>query len=73
MKGPKGWPMRTNDLKQMQFHLGIAELPEQKEGHHDALEDAKWNMEVFNFLSKEADKVGVVSDFKAVEKRQKGK
>jgi hypothetical protein len=47
---PEGMPMFTTDIKQIANSLGNPELPEQKEGHHDALADAKWNREAYNFL-----------------------
>ena len=49
---PKGWPMYCLDLKQLCDDMGNPKLPEQGEGEHDALEDAKWNMEAYNFLTK---------------------
>lgn len=67
MDAPKGWPMKTNCIKQLQQHLGIATLPKQ-EIEHDALEDAKWNMECFDWLTR-MDKYRIVSDFNSYEKR----
>lgn len=40
---PEGVPMFTMDLKQEHVRLGSPRLPEQAEGEHNALEDAKWN------------------------------
>lgn len=48
---PKGWPMYTLDLKQWCYQLGNPKLPEQGKGEHHALADARWNQQVFEFLS----------------------
>jgi len=47
---PKGWPMYCRDLKQEADRFGV-KFPQQTEGHHNALADAKWNREMFNWLS----------------------
>jgi hypothetical protein len=49
---PDGFPMFTMDLKQWQVQLGNPELPKQESGEHNALEDAKWNKQVYDFLEK---------------------
>lgn len=49
---PATWPMNILDLRQWQHHLGYPDLPAQKKGKHNALEDAKWNKEVFDYLLK---------------------
>lgn len=41
---PKGIPMWTNDLKQEAERLGNPRLPEQEEGEHNALADARHNL-----------------------------
>lgn len=41
---PKGIPMWTNDLKQEAERLGNPTLPEQEEGEHNALADARHNL-----------------------------
>lgn len=38
---PKGIPMWTNDLRQEVHRLGDPDLPEQAEGEHNALDDAR--------------------------------
>lgn len=60
---PKGFPMYCNDLKQIldnkyptEFELAALQLnpykyPQKKVEHH-ALCDAKWNLELYNFLNK---------------------
>lgn len=48
---PKSWPMYTRDLKQWCDQLGNPRLPEQDDDEHHALADARWNKEVFQFLS----------------------
>lgn len=57
---PEGMPMLTMDLKQLAQHLGDPDLPEQGEGEHDALEDAKWNLEVFKVLQDKARESDIV-------------
>jgi 3' exoribonuclease, RNase T-like len=47
---PKGFPMYTMCLKQWCKQLGDPELPAQGKGLHNALEDAKWNRDVWHFL-----------------------
>ena len=48
---PKGWPMYCRDLKQWCDDLGNPKLPKHKSAEHNALSDAKWNAEVYTFLS----------------------
>lgn len=48
---PKGWPMYCKDIKQLADSLGNPTLPEQEKGHHNALEDAKWNKLAHEFLN----------------------
>ena len=47
---PNGWPMLCYDLKQIAMSLGNPKLPEQKSTEHNALNDARWNKEVYDFL-----------------------
>ena len=47
---PKGFPMYCRDIKQECDRLGNPKLPEQKEGQHNALEDARWNKRALKFL-----------------------
>jgi len=49
---PKGWPMYCLDIKQYADSLGNPELPEQEKGEHNALADALWNKDAYDFLSK---------------------
>lgn len=48
---PKGYPMYTNDLKQLCNSKGNPTLPK-TENEHNALDDAKWVKEMYNFLTK---------------------
>lgn len=52
---PKGFPMYCIDLQQEKDRLGVNSdtpgYPEQN-GEHIALEDAKWNKKLYDFLSK---------------------
>lgn len=50
MNLPKGWPMYTRDVKQLCDSLDNPRLPEQIVGEHNALDDAKWNKTVYEFL-----------------------
>lgn len=48
---PENFPKFTMDLKQLAMSLDNPELPEQlEEGAHNALEDAKHNKKVYEFL-----------------------
>lgn len=49
---PAYWPKICFDLKQWMMHLGVSKhsLPRQTAGHHNALDDAKWDLEVYNYL-----------------------
>jgi hypothetical protein len=47
---PNGFPMYCRDLNQWCDDLGNPRLPEQTNEEHNALEDAKWNKEVYDFL-----------------------
>lgn len=47
---PKGFPMYTNDIKQWCKQLGNPRLPDQGEGEHHALSDAKWVKVAWYFL-----------------------
>lgn len=47
---PKGWPMYCRDLKQWCDSVGKPQLPQQGKGEHNALADALWNKEVYEFL-----------------------
>lgn len=49
---PSGFPMYCRDIKQLCDELGNPELPKQLEGEHNALLDAKWNKEAYEFLIK---------------------
>lgn len=52
---PKGWPMYCRDVKQLCDSLGNPKLPEQPGTEHDALEDAIWTREAWQFLCKTKD------------------
>lgn len=47
---PKNFPMYTCDLKQWCDALGNPKLPEQGKDEHNALSDARWNMQAWEFL-----------------------
>lgn len=47
---PKGFPMYTNDLKSELVRFGSPWVPEQTEGAHNALSDAIWNKNIYDYL-----------------------
>lgn len=52
---PRGWPMYCRDLKQLMWHLCISnkdlrEAGLSNENAHDALDDARWNKRVYNWI-----------------------
>jgi hypothetical protein len=47
---PEGWPMYCRDLKQYCDELGNPNLPAQDSTEHHALNDARWNRRVYEFL-----------------------
>ena len=53
MELPAGFPMYCHDIKQIMHMLSIKkeDLPVQEDGHHNALADAKWNKEAFEYIS----------------------
>jgi hypothetical protein len=48
---PDGIPMWTNDLKQEAERLGNPQVPQQAEGEHNALADARHNLVIAGFLA----------------------
>lgn len=49
---PQDVPMWTNDLRQELHRLGNPRYPEQAEGAHNALADARWNKILGDYLQK---------------------
>lgn len=47
---PKGWPMYCRDVKQLCDSLGNPKLPKQESAEHDALADALWTKQAWEFL-----------------------
>jgi hypothetical protein len=47
---PTGFPMFTHDLKSRMVQMGNPWVPEQLGGHHNALSDATWNKETYEYL-----------------------
>jgi hypothetical protein len=47
---PNHFPRYCLDLKQLSWMLGNPKHPEQKSGEHNALEDARWNKTLFEYL-----------------------
>lgn len=50
MELPSGYPMYCKDLEQLLDESGKDKLPD-PEGEHNALADAEWNLQLFNYLS----------------------
>lgn len=48
---PKGWPMYCRDVRQLADSLGNPTLPEQKSQEHNALSDAIWCAQAWQFLT----------------------
>lgn len=53
---PTGMPMYTMDLKQRWHREGQPQLPEQVDGAHKALDDARWNKVVSEYLDELAER-----------------
>lgn len=49
---PEGWPMFAMDVKQLCVSLGDPRLPEQTGTEHNALADARWTRDAWDFLDK---------------------
>jgi hypothetical protein len=51
MNRPDSWPMRSLDIEQYMWHLGLSseDIPVTNVGEHDALNDAHYNHELFNY------------------------
>ncbi len=47
---PGHFPRYCLDLKQLSWMLGNPEHPKQERGEHNALEDARWNKRLYDFL-----------------------
>ena len=47
---PIGFPMYCKDIKQLCDEMGNPKLPEQVCGRHNALLDAVWNKQAYEFL-----------------------
>lgn len=56
---PETVPMVTYDIKQLHKQAGYPEMPKQPEGLHNALEDAKFNVERYNYLMEVINGKGV--------------
>lgn len=48
---PPTWPKFCMDLKQLHVTLGSPHLPQQDSVQHNALNDARWNLEVYRSLT----------------------
>jgi hypothetical protein len=65
---PNDLPMWTNDLRQELQRLGNPRYPEQQSGNHNALEDAKWNKVLGEYLAKRDGPVSVKAIYDEVDK-----
>lgn len=50
MQLPEGWPMYCRDVKQLCDGIGNPKLPGQASGEHNALADAVWCAQAWQFL-----------------------
>lgn len=50
---PEGWPIYCRDLKQWSDDLAAPKFKEPK-GEHNALIDARWNLDLYHYLSRGA-------------------
>ncbi len=57
MELPKGFPMYCRDIKQLCDSLGNPKLPKQESCEHNALDDAKHNRFMYDFLSDYKQKI----------------
>lgn len=48
---PKGFPMFSNDIKQLHKQAGYCPMPVQPHGKHNALDDARFNVVRFDYLT----------------------
>jgi hypothetical protein len=48
---PKSWPKYCRDLKQWCDQIGNPKLPVQDSAEHNALHDARWNKQAWEFLN----------------------
>lgn len=49
---PPGFPMYSNDIKQLHKQAGWCEMPKQPGGLHNALEDARFNVVRYDYLER---------------------
>lgn len=48
---PNGWPMFCRDLQQVRAERGIKDLPPQDSQKHNALDDAVWTKQAYDFVT----------------------
>ncbi len=48
---PRTWPQYCKDIRQAAAMLGNVQLPPQTEKRHNALYDARWTRDAYNFLN----------------------
>ncbi len=51
---PSQFPMFCMDLKQLSVDVGSPKHPQQTKGEHNALDDARWNRDLYKFLKEHA-------------------
>lgn len=58
---PLQWPNFCLDLKQLCWHLNVSRghLPQHEGKFHNALDDARWNLRVYEFLTPKARMRGI--------------
>jgi hypothetical protein len=53
---PVGWPLYVNDLRAFMDWNKIGSLPPQTGTKHNALEDAKWNFQLYKYIISKSDR-----------------
>ena len=48
---PEGWPKFCRDLKQLSVDVGSPQHPPDSTDEHNALADARWNRDLYGFLT----------------------
>jgi hypothetical protein len=66
---PKNFPMFTADIKQLHKAAGSPAMPQQPEGKHNALDDARFNIVRYDFLRALTD---VQNDVRILQPEQEG-
>lgn len=69
LSAPPTWPHFVNDLQCLRYWNGVAQLPKQTGTEHNALDDARWNRDVFAFLTRRPESSNSASMDESFERR----